>query len=75
MRTGIGPLTQCVAHGCCRLKDRILGADLATEEELKNIEKDARKHVAAEVKKAKTGPVTRAHVVLGMICLSARATR
>eukprot|EP00940_MAST-03C_sp_MAST-3C-sp2_P001571 g1571.t1 len=37
------------------LKDRIIDAGFATEEELKQIEKDARKHVTAEVKKAKKG--------------------
>ena len=37
------------------LKERILGAGFATEEELKQIEKDARKFVTAEVKKAKQG--------------------
>eukprot|EP00938_MAST-03A_sp_MAST-3A-sp1_P004048 g4048.t1 len=37
------------------LKERILGAGFATEEELKQIEKDARKLVTAEVKKAKQG--------------------
>lgn len=37
------------------LKERILEAGFATEEELKKIEKDARKKVTAEVKEAKLG--------------------
>jgi len=41
----------CIAS----LQDRIVGQGWATEEELKQVQKDARKFVTAEVKKAKQG--------------------